>query len=143
MSKAFFGCGSPVFGNWPCPAQRPEWLLRKLEAREVDKPWIGAGELQEGVFNDWTGEVARPVDDLSRGCSLDPKTGKVRFRSAFYKGACISQTTPSPTWSPVYGSNPAESFYVDASYPKITDPRYYVPQIPYYQVLGSSHPEGL
>ena len=64
-------------------------------------------------------------------CSPDPNTGAVRFYSAFYK-RCIDQRTPSPTWSPVYGSNPAGPFFVDASYAPITDSRYFVPQVPYY-----------
>jgi hypothetical protein len=119
QSGAMERCQPAVFGNWPCPADRPAWLKSYLEAPEVERPW--------NLYGSRPGEVIAPV----RSCPPDPKTGAIRFYSAFHQ-KCIDQRTPSPTWSPVYGSDPSGPFYVDSSYPVITDSRYYVPQVPYY-----------
>lgn len=106
-----------------------------MEAADVEKPWFGVDAGGRGA--------KRRTDDLTERCGLDPRNGQVRFLSGFYGGRCIGQTEPSPTWSPVYGSDPTQSFYVDATYPVITDPRYYVPSVPYYQVLGGQVPDRL
>lgn len=123
MSKC---CQPAVFGNWPCPADRPKWLKRDAKADGVERPWaLYVTEPLSGYWNPGATAMTSPT------CPPDPVTGAVRFYSAFHK-RCIDQRTPSPTWSPVYGSDPAGPFFVDSSFAPITDSRYYVPQIPYY-----------